>query len=404
MMKKKRNTEVKKRHWLIIRIAKVVLWPIYRFKYRYEYTYHKELKGQGPFLVIANHTVAFDPILLGLSFPYANYYIASEQIFNLGLISKMLKFAVNPISKAKAANDITTIRKSRRIVSEGGSIAVYPEGNVTYDGKMSNVNKSIVSFIRFLKLPILVYKTSGLYFTDPRWARFSKKGKSRGYISKIIERKDYDQLTDDELYELVLETINVNAYVEQEEELVAYKGKRIAEGLERLIFMDLNTNKPFVTYTKGNKLMSEDSDFSLTYDEYGYVTDELGNKHTLITMNERIKEAYYNFIMTTDKYLLKEERVFVALTTKKHKNRKGFQTLKLYKDKIELTYSRKNHVFNFSEINISIQGKKKLIIISEKETYLLTLDVKSSPYKYLLTYQIYHMEENGNERIRQLGL
>ena len=40
-------------------------------------------------------------------------------------------------------------------------------------------------------------------------------------------------------------------------------------------------------------------------------------------------------------------------------------------------------------INIAIQGKKKIIIYLEHETWLLTLKDMDSPYQILLTYQIF---------------
>ena len=131
MKKTKKQKEVKFRHKLITSIARPFLWLLFKVRYKYSYQKYRHLKKHGPFLVLGNHTVAPDPILMGLSFPFPLYYIATEQIFNLGFLSKLLKYAVNPIKKSKSMNDINAIRKARRIVKEGGSIAVYPEGNLT---------------------------------------------------------------------------------------------------------------------------------------------------------------------------------------------------------------------------------------------------------------------------------
>src|SRR5690606_23551166 len=145
-----KRKEVKFRHRVIPFFARIILWPIIKIKYRYKYKKYKDLAKKGPFLVLSNHTIPMDPILLGLSFPFHLYYFASEQIFNLGLLSKLLVYAVNPISKAKGTSDINAIRKARKIVKEGGSIGLYPEGNVTYDGKTAKINDSVVKLIRLL--------------------------------------------------------------------------------------------------------------------------------------------------------------------------------------------------------------------------------------------------------------
>lgn len=402
-MRKKRKNEVKFRHRVVRRVFKFILWPFFKFKYKYNYKYYKDLKNKGPFLILANHTIAVDPILLSFAFPFHIYYIASEQIFNLGLLSKLLLYLVNPISKTKATSDVTTIRKAKRIVNEGGSIGVYPEGNVTYDGGPATINKSIVKLVRLLKIDIIVFGTKGLYLSDPRWAINQKKGKSSGKILKNIKKEEYDKLSDDELYELIKETLNFTAYEQQEENLVKFKGKELAKGLERLVFIDLDTNKPFVTYTKGNVLKSTDSNFSLTYDEYGYVYDKDNKRFNLIEINNLVKEKYLNYYNNLKEDFIYEELVKLEVTTNKEKSNKGEAHLKLYKNKLILN----NKELLYDDLSsIAIQGKRKIIVYNSSKTYLITFKDNSSPYKYLLTYQIYKKEKNedGITSIQQLGL
>lgn len=403
---KRKAKEVKFRHKVVRVVFKTLLWPAIKIKYKYKYKKYRELKKQGPFLVLGNHTTAVDPILLGFSFPFNIYYIATEQIFNLGLLSKLLVYAVNPISKSKSQNDIAAIRKAKAIVKEGGSIGVYPEGNVTYDGSVSKINDSIVKLVRLLGIDIIIHNTEGLYLSDPRWSLFRKKGKTFGGIVKIIKKEEYDLLNNDELLLIISDALNVNAYDQQELNKRSYKGKNLAKGLERLVFMDLNTNEPFVTYTINNQLKSKNSDFTLTYDKYGYVTNEKGIKKTLVEINNEVKQSYLNYYKNTKEYLLIEELANIELTTKSSKTNQGRIELKLYKDKIVIKYLESTTELLFDEIiSVAIQGKKKVIVNSLEHTHLITLDINSSPYKYLLTYQIYKEEQkNDITSIQQLGL
>lgn len=80
-----RKKEVKKRHIFIITLAKIFVTIPLKIKYRYTYKKYKDLKD-GPYLILGNHTISIDPILMGLSFPFHIYYFATEQIFNLGLL------------------------------------------------------------------------------------------------------------------------------------------------------------------------------------------------------------------------------------------------------------------------------------------------------------------------------
>lgn len=406
-MKKRKRKEVKFRHSISRVFFKILLWPAIKIKYRYRYKTYSKLKKTGPYLIIGNHTIAIDPILMSFSFPFHVYYFATEQIFNLGLLSKLLVYLVNPISKSKDNSDISSIKKAKRIVDEGGSIGLFPEGNVTYDGALTTVNESVVKLVRLLKIDILIFTTKGLYLSNPRWSITRKKGKTYGDIVKVIKKEEYDLLSNEELYELIMKSLETNAYLQQEEKLLQFKGKNLASGLERLVFMDLETNIPFVTYSSKNELKSTASDFKLTYDKYGYVTDQTGTKSTLIDINHRVIESYYNYYKNLETNFIFKESVLVEKTTKNEKHNEGTNNLELFKDKIVIHYKDKTEELTFDNINtLVIQGKKKIIINGMENKYLITFDINSSPYKYLLTYQFYKKEINNDNtfNIQQFGL
>src|SRR5690554_2623505 len=379
--------EVRLRHKVITTMAKLFVIPYAKIKYRYKYKKYKNLKKDKPFLVLGNHTIPWDPILMGLCFPFHLYYFATEQIFNLGFLSKLLTYAVNPIKKSKSINDLAAIRKAMRIVKEKGSIGVFLEGNVTYDGETTSISPAIVKLIRLLKIPVAIFKTEGLYFSNPRWAVYEKKGKSKGEVTKTLYPKEYNQMSDDDLYVWIKEALYTNAYDAKEE--VLYKGKEIALGLERLVFMDLKTMVPFENYSKGNMLKSHVSDFSLTYQPNGYLIDSNGNKHTLVSLNKEVIKSYIMYLRKLDTNEITSERVNLRISSEKENINLLDFTLSLNKDGLILSNDKEELEFKFSNIEaLAIQGKRKIIFYSEK-TYLITLDGLSSPYKYLLTYQYY---------------
>ncbi len=394
-MRKKKET--KWRHLFIVNIARLFLTKFMRRSYNYESKRHRELKRQGPFLILGNHTVAIDPLLMSLSFPFHIYYIATEQIFNLGFLSKLLKFAVNPIKKSKSVNDIVAIRKARKIVSEGGSIGVYPEGNLTYDGQTSQFGISVIKLIRLLKIPVIFFVTEGLYLSNPRWAVNKKRGRSKGYLKSILEPEDYNKLNDEQLYQHVYNELYVNAY--QQDPKIPFKGQDLALGLERLIFIDLLTDEPFQNYTVGDMLYSRSSEFSLKYLEDGYLLDQNNNKLTLIELNERVIKSFFAYYKKTQQMDFTTS-IFLERTIKNKKKKYGKATLTLKKDSF-LVKKKTNSVLtmNFADIgSIAIQGKKKLIVYHKDDTWLFVLDQNISPYAYFLTYQFYKKGELLDEQ------
>ena len=397
---KKKKREVRFRHHFITRM----ILPIVRFfikrSFRLKIKQYKALKNKGPFIVLGNHTVNEDPIVMGLMFPFHLYYIATEQVFNLGFLSKVLRYIVNPIKKAKSVSDIETIRKTKRIVQEGGSIGIFPEGNTSINGETSKLQKSTVKLIRLLKLPVIIINTKGFYLTHPRWSIYRKKGPTTAFIKKIITPEIYENWSDADFYEVLKDELYVNAYEDQALMNAHYKGKHIAHGLEKLIFIDLDHNVPFVTYSDGNELKSKISDFKLTYLTTGRVRLQNGSVKTLIELDRLVKLKYFSFYQTCKDSCLFEEAVVVQESFTYYKKHLGQFKLALHKDALILTNETSSFNWSFDEvISVAMQGKYQIIIYMDQATYIVRLDPYSSIYKYVLTYQYYKYIQSGGTSI-----
>jgi hypothetical protein len=135
------------------------------------------------------------------------------------------------------------------------------------------------------------------------------------------------------------------------------------------------------------------------------VKDLDGNQIDLIHLNKETIKAYRKYYLKTDSFEF-VEHMFLEKTTNNRKKKIGKHSIKLRKDGIEIHTTDTVYNYSFSElVSLSIQGKKKIIIYTEKDTWLVTLDDHSSPYKYLLTYQFYNEGEKLEDAdISKFGL
>ena len=124
--KKKKEPWMKKRHAVITFLAKGVAYPFVVNKYGIKIEKFKE-QGDRQYLIIANHQTGFDQFFVGYMFKGPVYYIASEDIFSMGFVSKLLRWAVNPIPIKKQATDISAVLNCLRVAREGATIALFPE-------------------------------------------------------------------------------------------------------------------------------------------------------------------------------------------------------------------------------------------------------------------------------------
>ena len=218
---------------------KLVTWIVYpMFKVLAKVKYHAEVErfsgaGKRNWLIVSNHQTDFDQFFIGLSFPAPVYYVAMEDLFSNGWISKVIRWLVAPIPILKASTDLSTVRNCMKIAKEGGTIALFPEGNRTYSGKTCYIKPGVASLAKALGLPIAVYRIEGGYGVKPRWADKCRRGPMKAGVRRVIEPEEYKNMTKEELHSLICREL----YVDETENRAEYKSRRSAEGLERVLYV-----------------------------------------------------------------------------------------------------------------------------------------------------------------------
>ena len=230
--KKKAKKWIKPRHTFFKWILQLTFGTFCKIKYRMKIKPLGE-KHERQYLVLYNHQTAYDQFFVGQAFKKPLYYIASEDIFSIGWVSKIIKYLVEPIPIKKQSTDVRSMLNCMKVAKEGGSIALAPEGNRTYSGKTEYIKPSIVSFVRALKLPVAFYKFEGGYGVHPRWSDKVRRGRMYGGVSRILEVEEINALGDEELLSLIEREMYVNEGVVDRE----FKSGHLAEYLERAIYV-----------------------------------------------------------------------------------------------------------------------------------------------------------------------
>lgn len=231
--KTKTKRWTKFRHGIIIRIASVIVFPWMRFQYHIKVTPCPELRKR-QCLVLMNHQTGFDQFFVSRAlFPRHVYFVASEDLFSLGFLSRLLQWAVAPIPIKKQTTDVQAVRNCIKVAREGGTIALAPEGNRTYSGLPCYSNPAITPLIKKLGLPVAFFRIEGGYGIQPRWSDVCRKGKMRGYVSRILEPEAYADLSKEELYDLIQKEL----YVDETQNGQEFHHKKLAEYLERAVYV-----------------------------------------------------------------------------------------------------------------------------------------------------------------------
>jgi len=364
-------------------------------------------QGDRQYLILLNHQTAFDQFLVGGAFDGPVYYVATEDIFTLGFLSKIIKFFVAPIPIKKQATDVSAVLTCKRIVKEGGTIAVMPEGNRTYSGETVNINPAIVGLAKLLKLPIVFFRIEGGYGVHPRWSDAIRKTSSmRAYVSRVMEVEEYINLDNDALYDL----IKTELYVDETKVQGEYTHKNLAEYLERVLYVCPNCGlAEFVTKkdeieckkchlkakylpNKQFKVINGNLPFTSVKDWYNYQNEYINNLD-LSTFNDNV--------IFEDKKV----KLFNVFPYKRKCKLSKVATITAYNDKIVLAYKKQNILLPLDEISVAtVLGKNKLNVYCNDKVYQIKGDKRFNALKYVNLYYHYKNEKGGDKNGRFLGL
>ena len=134
------------RHKIVWRIFKFILTPFMKLKFNYRFK--KMILPGYPVFVLPNHVTNWDPLLVGVATPRMMYYVASDHIFRLGWISKLLVFLVAPIPRVKSSTDWKTVSSIIKLIREGHNICIFPEGNMTFSGETEELHATTAKLIK----------------------------------------------------------------------------------------------------------------------------------------------------------------------------------------------------------------------------------------------------------------
>ena len=133
---------------------------------------HEDLHVDGPVLLIPSHTCAWDPLLVAMSLPGKQvYFVASEHLFRMGLVSRLLEWVVAPIPRRKASSGADTAKACLRHLKAGHSICLFAEGEQCWEGHSGTVFPATGKLAKSSGATLVTFRMEGGYLSLPRWGR-----------------------------------------------------------------------------------------------------------------------------------------------------------------------------------------------------------------------------------------
>lgn len=127
----------------------------------------ENIKKTGKYILIANHASLFDIMAIISFFPGVSWF-GHERLLKVPVFSQVLKMTdYVPMKRASIAN---TREMLDRLIekSEGHTIAIFPEGTRTEDGKINEFFRGFIQVLRASEINVLPVTLNGFFILKPK--------------------------------------------------------------------------------------------------------------------------------------------------------------------------------------------------------------------------------------------
>ena len=353
----------------------VILFLKIRFGFRYEKA--KDLPEK--YIVLSNHATDYDMLMVGASFKRQMYFVGSEHIARWK-VYPLIKYAFAPIIRHKGAPATATIMEMLRKVRQGANVCMFAEGVRTWDGVTCPIQPATAKLLKTAGCGLVTYRLTGGYFASPMWSGASvRRGPVYGQPVRVLSAEQMKEMTADEIYEIIIGDLYVDAYARQLADPKPYRGKGLAKGLEQLVFRCPVCGGTDCFRTDGDQLICDDCGLTVTYDTYGMLT---GCRFKTVKelsdwQNDRVQQD------------VEEGRCYAADNVTVTQVEKQQETL-LYKGKLEISGEK----LTCGELDIalgeiadlSMHGQRSVVFTSKGKYYELKAEKGTNMLKIMLFY------------------
>lgn len=165
-------------------------------------TGREHLQPGTSYVFVANHQGAFD-IFLIYGFLNRNFkWMLKKSLRKLPFVGKACESAGHIfVDKSSPRKIVETIRAAEKILQDGTSLVVFPEGRRTFTGRMGEFKKGAFLMADQLQMPVIPLTIDGAFDVLPRTARLMHhhslrltihpaiypKGKGGNYLDELMQ-------------------------------------------------------------------------------------------------------------------------------------------------------------------------------------------------------------------------
>ena len=326
----------RKAPWYLQLLAWILSFPeTFAVKAKIKKINMKNLKG--PYIMLCNHNSFLDfKVATRAVFPRSsNYIVAIDGFIN----REQLLRNVGGIGKRKFVSETVIVKNIKYSLSNLKQICqLYPEARYSLTGTNSYLPESLGKLIKLLKYPVVTLISHGHHLRQPVWNLHKRKIKTQTEMTQIINQKEIESLSVDEINQRISQAFIYDDYRYQLDNKLKITYKNRAKNLHYILYQCPHCHTEFQMNSDGHKLWCEHCHNQYEMNVYGQLFNLNGK--TIFShipdwfewQRQQVREE-----IISGKYHVQMEVVVDSLPNSSGFYRLGKGILKHGKDGFELT-------------------------------------------------------------------
>ncbi len=209
------------------------------------------------FIVIANHSDALDPIYILCSLRRYVRYVMGDHVILNPTVRFLLKTMCGWIVKGRDNHPSVLINDMMASAKEGVPLGLFAEGTITPNGETGFFSPRTGQLVKDLGVALITFRIKGGFFHTPRWGTGLRRGPIWAGVVHEYSPEELEKMTAEEVNAIIKRDIYVNAFEEQRKRPRIYKGKNLAEHIERILYICPHCQRVGTLHSKGDFLTCE---------------------------------------------------------------------------------------------------------------------------------------------------
>ncbi len=232
----------------------------------------EKLNDKEPCLFLMNHSSFIDlKIASTLLFPRPFNIICTSDGF-VGKETLMRHLGCIPTNKF--VFDVSLVRDMMYTVKKlKSSILMYPEASYSFDGRATPLPENIGKCIKMLGVPVVMIRTYGAFAKDPLYNNLKQRKVKVTAVEKyILSSKDIDEMTPEQINEIVTSNFTFDNFKWQQENKVKIDEPFRADCLNRVLYKCPCCKTEGQMLGSGITIKCKKCHKKYRLDEYGYLS------------------------------------------------------------------------------------------------------------------------------------